>query len=172
MRIIGDVAKALDYAHSRRILHRDIKPGNFLVSSPGTEHERVLLADFGIASALDDATALTATGSLVGTAAYAAPEAIEGSPVDHRTDIYSLGCALFRLLTGRTPYGENRELPAMLMDYKSCERRHEPGRALTPMSLASCSPARRPSCPGPVRHRFGSHSVRCGDRVRPQARHG
>ncbi|MGE2818031.1 serine/threonine-protein kinase [Mycobacterium heidelbergense] len=114
VRIIGDVAAALDYAHSRRILHRDIKPSNFLVASPGTTHERVLLADFGIARALDDATALTATGLLVGTAAYAAPEAIEGGHVDHRTDIYSLGCALFRLLTGRTPYDESGSLPAML----------------------------------------------------------
>lgn len=106
-RVIGDVATALDYAHSRRVLHRDIKPANFLVSAPGTDHERVLLADFGIARAADDATALTGTGLLVGTAAYAAPEAIEGGrPVDHRADIYSLGCTLFRLLTGRTPYDD------------------------------------------------------------------
>lgn len=113
VRIITDVAAALDYAHSRRVLHRDIKPGNFLVSSPGSDHERVLLADFGIARALDDATTLTATGSMVGTAAYAAPETIEGRPADHRTDIYSLGCALFRLLTSRTPYDDN-SLSAML----------------------------------------------------------
>lgn len=61
VRIISDVAKALDYPHARRILHRDIKPGNFLASAPGTEHERVLLADFGIARALDDATIATTT---------------------------------------------------------------------------------------------------------------
>lgn len=98
------MGKALDYAHSRRVLHRDVKPGNFLVSRPGAgDQERVLLADFGIARALDDATTLTATGSLVFTAAYASPEAIEGRAVDHRADIYSLGCSLFRLLTGRTP---------------------------------------------------------------------
>lgn len=115
VRIITDVAAALDYAHSKRVLHRDIKPGNFLVSAPGTDHERVLLADFGIARALDDATALTATGSMVGTAAYAAPETIEGRPADHRTDIYSLGCALFRLLTSRTPYEDkDNSLHAML----------------------------------------------------------
>lgn len=113
VRIITDVAAALDYAHSRRVLHRDIKPGNFLVFAPGTDHERVLLADFGIARALDDATNLTATGSMVGTAAYAAPETIEGRPADHRSDIYSLGCALFRLLTSRTPYEDN-SLSAML----------------------------------------------------------
>lgn len=113
VRIITDVAAALDYAHSKRVLHRDIKPGNFLVSAPGSDHERVLLADFGIARALDDATSLTATGSMVGTAAYSAPETIEGRPADHRTDIYSLGCALFRLLTSRTPYEDN-SLSAML----------------------------------------------------------
>ncbi|BBZ15204.1 serine/threonine-protein kinase [Mycobacterium branderi] len=107
VRIITDVAAALDYAHSRRVLHRDIKPGNFLVSAPGSDHERVLLADFGIARALDDATSLTATGAMVGTAAYTAPETIEGRPADHRTDIYSLGCALFRLLTDRAPYADN-----------------------------------------------------------------
>ncbi len=113
VRIVTDVAAALDYAHSRRVLHRDIKPGNFLVSAPGSEDERVLLADFGIARALDDATTLTATGSMVGTAAYAAPETIEGRPADPRSDIYSLGCALFRLLTNRTPYEDN-SLSAML----------------------------------------------------------
>jgi eukaryotic-like serine/threonine-protein kinase len=115
-RIITDVARALDYAHARRVLHRDIKPGNFLVSAPGVpDQERVLLADFGIARALDDATTLTATGSLVFTAAYAAPEAIEGAQVDHRADIYSLGCSLFKLLTSHTPYEEVGSVPAMLM---------------------------------------------------------
>lgn len=108
--IITDVGAALDYAHSRRVLHRDIKPSNFLVSA---DHERVLLADFGIARAFDDTT-LTATGSLVGTASYAAPEAIQGGSVDQRADVYSLGCALFRLLTGRAPYEDLRG-PAMLM---------------------------------------------------------
>lgn len=120
VRIIGDVAAALDYAHSRRVLHRDIKPSNFLVSAPRTDHERVLLADFGIARAVDEATALTGTGLLVGTAAYAAPEAIEGARrVDHRADIYSLGCALFRLLTGRTPYDPtgSASLPAIAMGH-------------------------------------------------------
>ena len=119
VRIITDVAAALDFAHSQHVLHRDIKPGNFLVAAPGSERERVLLADFGIARALDDATALTATGSMVGTAAYAAPETIEGRPADHRTDIYSLGCALFRLLTSRTPYEDpsNKSLEAMLVGH-------------------------------------------------------
>ncbi len=113
--IIKEIAKALDYAHSRKLLHRDIKPGNFLLSGPVGDQERVLLADFGIARALDDATSLTATGALLFTAAYAAPEAVQGGPVDHRADIYALGCSLFRLVTGRTPYAEFSGLSAMLM---------------------------------------------------------
>lgn len=110
--LIGEVAKGLDYAHSHRVLHRDIKPANFLLAEAD---QRVLLADFGIARAFDDATALTATGSLVATAAYAAPEVIEGQPADHRADIYGLGCSLFRLLTGRVPFDDSRGIPAMLV---------------------------------------------------------
>ncbi|BBC69139.1 protein kinase (plasmid) [Mycobacterium marinum] len=110
--LIGEVAKGLDYAHSHRVLHRDIKPANFLLTGAD---QRVLLADFGIARAFDDATALTATGSLVATAAYAAPEVIEGQPADHHADIYGLGCSLFRLLTGRVPFDDRRGIPAMLV---------------------------------------------------------
>lgn len=147
VRIITDVAAALDYAHSRRVLHRDIKPGNFLVSSPGTDHERVLLADFGIARALDDATSLTATGSMVGTAAYAAPETIEGRPADHRTDIYALGCALFRLLTSRTPYEDN-SLSGMLAGHlmRPIPRPTEINPALPPEidGVIACALAKNP----------------------------
>src|SRR5581483_6170090 len=83
LHIIIEVAKALDYAHSRKLLHRDVKPANFLLAGPVGPQERVLLADFGIARALDDATNLTATGAVMATAAYAAPEVIEGGWVDH-----------------------------------------------------------------------------------------
>lgn len=113
--IVIEVAKALDYAHSRKLLHRDVKPANFLLAGPVGYQERVLLADFGIARALDDAAHLTATGLVVATASYAAPETIEGHRVDHRADVYSLGCTLFRLLTGRTPYAEFSGMSATLM---------------------------------------------------------
>jgi eukaryotic-like serine/threonine-protein kinase len=101
--IVGEVAKALDYAHQRGVVHRDIKPANFLLSGPSGADERVLLGDFGIARALDDA-GLTITGSVTATVAYAAPEVLAGQPSDGRADLYSLGCALFRLLTGWAPY--------------------------------------------------------------------
>lgn len=101
--IIGEVAKALDYAHERGVVHRDVKPANFLLSGPVGPDERVLLGDFGIARALDDA-GLTVTGSVTATVAYAAPEVLAGYPVDGRADLYSLACTLFRLLTGQGPY--------------------------------------------------------------------
>lgn len=101
--IIAQVAKALDFAHAHNVVHRDIKPGNFLLSGPIGPEERVLLGDFGIARAYDD-VGLTATGSVMATVAYAAPEVLSNAPIDGRVDIYSLGCALFRLLTGQTPF--------------------------------------------------------------------
>ena len=101
--IIGQVAKALDYAHQRGVVHRDVKPANFLLSGPVGPEERVLLGDFGIARAFDD-VGLTVTGSVTATVAYAAPEVLAGQAVDGRADLYSLACTLFRLLTGRAPF--------------------------------------------------------------------
>jgi eukaryotic-like serine/threonine-protein kinase len=105
--IVGQVGKALDYAHAHGVVHRDVKPANFLLSGPVGPDERVMLSDFGIARVLGDA-GLTVTGSLVATLSYAAPEVLAGVPFDGRADLYSLGCTLFRMLTGQTPFsGEN-----------------------------------------------------------------
>ncbi len=101
--IVSQVGKALDYAHQRGVVHRDVKPANFLLSGPPGPDERVLLGDFGIARALGD-VGLTVTGSVVATLSYAAPEALSGQPIDGRADIYSLGCTLFRMLTGQAPF--------------------------------------------------------------------
>lgn len=101
--IVGEVGKALDYGHRRGVIHRDVKPANVLLSSPVDGAERVLLADFGIARALDD-VGLTGTGGVMATVSYAAPEVISGGRVGGRADLYSLGCTLFRLLTGRSPF--------------------------------------------------------------------
>jgi serine/threonine-protein kinase len=111
--VVGEVAKALDYAHAHQVVHRDVKPANFLLSGPVGE-ERVLLGDFGIARGLDDA-GLTATGSLLATVAYTAPEVLAGGTFDARADLYSLGCTLFRLLTGKTPYPTGNGPAAVMM---------------------------------------------------------
>jgi tRNA A-37 threonylcarbamoyl transferase component Bud32 len=111
--IVGEVAKALDYAHYHQVVHRDVKPANFLLSHEASGPERVLLGDFGIARALDD-VGLTMTGSFVGTVAYAAPEGLAGMPVDGRADTYTLGCTLFRLLTGKTPYSRSNGMAAVV----------------------------------------------------------
>jgi tetratricopeptide (TPR) repeat protein len=104
--ILRDVAKALSYAHERGVVHRDIKPDNVLLSG-GT----AVVTDFGIAKAISAARApsdggtLTQMGTSIGTPAYMAPEQAAGDPdVDHRADIYSLGCMAFEMLTGQTPF--------------------------------------------------------------------
>ncbi|WP_157521248.1 serine/threonine-protein kinase, partial [Mycobacterium sp. ACS4331] len=109
--IIGDVAKALDYAHRRNLVHRDVKPANFLLDPDG---ERALLADFGIARALDDSENLTMTGTVMATVAYAAPESLSGGRIDGRADIYALACSLFMLLAGKTPYASAGGMHAVM----------------------------------------------------------
>ncbi|MEU4709931.1 serine/threonine-protein kinase [Nocardia salmonicida] len=101
--IIAQTAEALDYAHDRGVLHRDVKPANILLG-PSRSGDRVLLTDFGIARLRGDARQLTRTGAFLATLAYASPEQLSGEPVDHRCDQYSLGCTLFTLLTGESPF--------------------------------------------------------------------
>ncbi|MEB3033307.1 serine/threonine-protein kinase [[Mycobacterium] nativiensis] len=100
--IITEAARALDYAHRHGIVHQDIKPANLLLSPQPGEPERVVISDFG--AALTPETSDTADSPMTASLAYAAPEVITGKPVDGRADIYSLGCTLFRLLTGRYPF--------------------------------------------------------------------
>ncbi|WP_139058054.1 serine/threonine-protein kinase [Tsukamurella pseudospumae] len=100
---IEQVADALDYAHQHGILHRDVKPANFLVDR-GRRGEQVKLADFGIGAAQTEVGQHTQAGTVVGTLAYTAPEALLGNPIDHRADVYSLACAAVVLLTGAPPF--------------------------------------------------------------------
>ena len=100
VRLLRDVAVALDYAHSRGIVHRDVKPENILVER---ESERPLVTDFGIAR-MTEAAPLTATGQVLGTVHYMSPEQVSGDPLDGRSDLYSLGVVGFRALAGRLPF--------------------------------------------------------------------
>ncbi|WP_040782014.1 serine/threonine-protein kinase [Nocardia pneumoniae] len=104
VQIIAETAKALDFAHARGVLHRDVKPANILLERAEGGSERVYLTDFGIARFRDDTGRLTQTGTFTATLAYAAPEQLSGAVLDHRADQYSLACTLFRLLTGTVPF--------------------------------------------------------------------
>ena len=99
--ITADVLSALDYSHRSGIIHRDIKPANVMLTPSG----QVKVMDFGIARAIaDSSSAMTATAAVIGTAQYLSPEQARGETVDARSDIYSTGCLLYELLTGRPPF--------------------------------------------------------------------
>ena len=100
--IISAIASALDYAHGRGLLHRDVKPANILLTSG--RQRRILLADFGIARAVNETSGLTGTDMAVGTVDYAAPEQLTDSAVDTRADEYALAATAYHLLTGTPPY--------------------------------------------------------------------
>ena len=98
--IVEQIGEALDYAHRRGFVHRDVKPANIFVG----EGDRVTLTDFGIAKAASETQQLTRTGMLIGTPEYMSPEQAGGGRVDHRTDLYALGVVLYQMLVGRVPF--------------------------------------------------------------------
>jgi len=103
--LIAQAGRALDAAHRRGLVHRDVKPANILIErGADDEPDHVYLADFGISKHSRSRSGLTATGQLVGTIDYIAPEQIQGKSVDGRADIYSLGCVLYECVTGRVPF--------------------------------------------------------------------
>lgn len=105
IRLVAAVGEALDYAHQRGLLHRDVKPANILIADPETENERIMLADFGIARRVGEVSALTGTNMTVGTVAYSAPEQLTADEaIDGRADQYALAATAFQLLTGTPPF--------------------------------------------------------------------
>ena len=110
LRIIREATEALSYAHARGMIHRDVKPANLMLDSDG----RVVLTDFGIAKIVTGNQQLTASGGMVGTPAYMAPEQGLGEAGDERSDIYSLGVILFQLMTGRLPFDADSPLALIL----------------------------------------------------------
>jgi Protein kinase domain len=109
--LLGQVASALDTAHSHGLVHRDVKPANILLE--GASLETAYLADFGLTKAEASRAGATATGQLVGTLDYVAPEQIRGETLDGRADVYALGCVLYECLTGKPPFPHASEVAVL-----------------------------------------------------------
>ena len=107
LEIVTAVADALDFGHERRLLHRDVKPENILVTTSDGRRRRVLLTDFGIARQIDDVSNLTDDNVALGTISYIAPEQLMGKPLDGRADQYALAATAFHLLTGAPPFQDS-----------------------------------------------------------------
>lgn len=111
LRVTREIATALNYAHSKGFIHRDVKPDNILLRDDGS----AALTDFGIARANDSTTQMTRTGTVIGTPHYMSPEQARGRPLDGRADLYSLGIVLYELLLGRVPYHADDSLAVGIM---------------------------------------------------------
>jgi serine/threonine protein kinase len=109
IRILTDVARALDYAHGRGFIHRDVKPANVLIDRAGS----VFLSDFGLSKDMGS-RGITSTGQWMGTAEYMAPEQAAGRTIDFRADLYALGCVAFECVTGDVPYTADNVLAVMM----------------------------------------------------------
>jgi hypothetical protein len=108
--LLTPVARALDAAHARGLVHRDVKPANILLQrSPAGEVEHIYLSDFGVMKHTSSVSGLTKTGALVGTIDYMAPEQIEGGEVTAQTDVYALGCLFYQAITGAAPHQRDSE---------------------------------------------------------------
>jgi hypothetical protein len=147
--ITRQVASALDAAHAKGLIHRDVKPSNVLIEDGGHAY----LTDFGLTKSTTSKSAMTETGLFVGTIDYAAPEQISGGHLDARTDVYSLGCVLFEELTGRHPYPRDTNVATMYAhthEPPPSVREHAPGappglEAVVKRAMAKAPEDRYPS---------------------------
>ncbi|MDF3339125.1 LpqN/LpqT family lipoprotein [Mycolicibacterium septicum] len=113
--VVTAVGDALDYAHQRKLLHRDVKPANILLTSKQNSKRRIMLTDFGIARRADEVNGLTSTNITVGSMSYTAPEQLMGQPLDGRADQYSLAATAYRLFTGAPPFAHSN--PAVVISH-------------------------------------------------------
>lgn len=116
-RLITQVCEGLQEAHSKGVVHRDVKPGNIILTKDSTGTETAKIVDFGIAKMIgpDDAQNLTQTGEVFGTPLYMSPEQCLGQKVDARSDLYSLGCVLYECLSGKPPFEGSSSLETIMM---------------------------------------------------------
>ncbi|AKS30660.1 serine/threonine-protein kinase [Mycolicibacterium goodii] len=166
--IVTAIAEALDYAHTRGLLHRDVKPANVLLTDPAAARRRILLADFGVARRVDDISGLTATNMAVGSMAYSPPEQLLGQDLDGRADQYALAATAFHLLAGRSPFHHSNaavviskhlsEPPPRLGDSRPDLARLD---AVMVKGLAKDPAARYPTC--------GAFAAALADAARPPA---
>jgi hypothetical protein len=146
-------AEALGAAHAGHVVHRDLKPANLFVLDDG----QLKICDFGIARAIDSTAHLTATGQVIGTPAYMSPEQWRGEEVDERSDLYSLGCVLYALLTGQPPFAEGQPHAIMYQHLSSAPASPRTIRPDVPpeldhlvLELLTKDPAGRPTDVGHV----------------------
>jgi serine/threonine protein kinase len=131
--LITQLADGLDAVHAGGLVHRDVKPANVIVERNRADAERAaFLTDFGLAKAMASTAGLTATGEVIGSVDYMAPEQIEGRRVDARTDVYALGCVLFHAVTGKVPFPE-RESSAKMWAHLNEPPPAAAGRVLDPV---------------------------------------
>lgn len=128
--LFTQIAQGLAYAHSKGVVHRDLKPTNILLDEMGHPY----LTDFGLAKLMTGDANMTKTGNIVGTPSYMSPEQLRGEPLDQRSDVYSLGIILYQMLTGRKPFeGDSSDIVSMI--YKHLEKAPTPPSAHNPSIL-------------------------------------
>jgi serine/threonine protein kinase len=153
--IVGQACRGLEYAHRNGVVHRDVKPGNLLCGEDGV----VKLADFGIAKAISEESSITQVGSVLGTAAYLAPEQAAGEQAGPAADLYALGVVTYQLLSGRLPYEaqsltelalkQQREIPPRLDELNS---EVPPQLAMAVDRALALDPRQRPASADDLRH--------------------